>query len=267
LNLERSIDNLAKRLDRHDPVFTFSNKTSLSHWKGKPIIPLDEWIEIRDTPYALDYFPDDFDQDLTYISEDEFEQVRQREEVKRWDSDYLELMEYTKNPNYGKLKCFHCLLSPDGDDPIFIGINRLVAKGLTNSQEQKDLIQYPCQVVNRFQCPYERTNINGDDDDIRATNSAFDVEDLFRLHKLAFAVEIALAKAMKDDAQIRINNKEELFHALTDQEMFRKILEQGTEAHEVDEYIKSYLRENRAYILDSFLRIKDLVDIEELRFY
>lgn len=37
---------------------------------------------------------------------------------------------------------------------------------------------------------------------------------------------------MKDDAQIRINNKEELFHALTDQEMFRKILEQGTEAHE-----------------------------------
>ena len=39
-------------------------------------------------------------------------------------------MEFRRNPSYGKAKCFHCLLSPDGDDPIFIGINRLVAKGL-----------------------------------------------------------------------------------------------------------------------------------------
>ena len=29
-----------------------------------------------------------------------------------------------------KLKYFHCLLNPTGDDPIFIGINRLVSKGL-----------------------------------------------------------------------------------------------------------------------------------------
>ena len=102
------------------------------------------------------------------------------EEVKRWDSDYLELMEYTKNPNYGKVKCFHCLLSPAGDDPIFIGINRLVAKGLTNGEQEKDPIQYPCQVVNRFQCPYERTNIK-EDDDLGAMISHFNVENLFRL--------------------------------------------------------------------------------------
>jgi hypothetical protein len=121
--------------------------------------------------------------------------------------------------------------------------------------------QYPCQVVDRFQCPYERTNGES------AMNSAFDVEDFFRLEKMAFAVEISLAKARKEDSMIRVRNKEELFHALTDNETFTKILEQGTEAPEVGEYIKDYLGENRAYMLDYFMRIKDLVNTEELRFY
>jgi hypothetical protein len=184
LNLERSISNLTKRLDRLDTVFlTPSNKAGLSHWKGKPIIPLDDWIEIRDTPYAVDFFPDDFDQGLTYISEYGLNRERKQEDAKKWDSDYQELMEYTKNPNYGRRKCFHCLLSTDGDDPIFIGINRLVAKGLNNGINQGDEIHYPCQIVNRFQCPYERTNIK--DDDVEATNSNINVEDLFRLHKMA----------------------------------------------------------------------------------
>jgi hypothetical protein len=39
-------------------------------------------------------------------------------------------MNYTKNENYGRAKCFDCLLEHNGDDPIFIGINRLVLKGL-----------------------------------------------------------------------------------------------------------------------------------------
>jgi hypothetical protein len=39
-------------------------------------------------------------------------------------------MNYTKNENYGRAKCFDCLLELNGDDPIFIGINRLVLKGL-----------------------------------------------------------------------------------------------------------------------------------------
>ncbi|MGH9975019.1 MAG: hypothetical protein ACRD8Z_04175, partial [Nitrososphaeraceae archaeon] len=64
MKLERSIDNLAKKLDRLYPEASI-NKTNLSYWKNKPVIPLDEWIKFRDTPYALDSFPDDFDQSLT----------------------------------------------------------------------------------------------------------------------------------------------------------------------------------------------------------
>ena len=63
-------------------------------------------------------------------------------------------MEYKRNPNYGKTQCFHCLLSPDGDEPIFIGINRLVAKGL--DENKNNPLQHPCPVANRFECPYEK---------------------------------------------------------------------------------------------------------------
>ena len=42
----------------------------------------------------------------------------------------LELKNYTTNENYGRVKCFDCLVEPKGDDPIFIGINRLILKGL-----------------------------------------------------------------------------------------------------------------------------------------
>ena len=74
LPLERAAevyDNLAKRLDRFDPVSHSSNKTGLKYWKNKPIIPLEGWMKFRDKPYALDYFPDDFDQVLTYIPVDQ----------------------------------------------------------------------------------------------------------------------------------------------------------------------------------------------------
>jgi hypothetical protein len=167
LKLERSINNLAKKLDRLYPEFSSDNNTGLSHWKGKPIIPLDKWIELSYTPHTLDYFPDDFDQVLTYTSENELEKGQERlKDIEKWNSDFADLMEHTKNRNYGKAKCFHCLPAPPParDDPIFIGINRLVAKGLTDGEQQNGLIEYPCCIVNRFRCPYEGFNIRVDED-------------------------------------------------------------------------------------------------------
>ncbi len=37
--------------------------------------------------------------------------------------------------------------------------------------------------------------------------------------------------------------------------------------HELSEFIKDYLRENRTFILNYFMKIKDKVNAEELRFY
>ena len=84
---------------------------------------------------------------------------------------------------------------------------------------------------------------------------------------MAFAVEISLAKARKEDSRIRIQNKEELLHALTDKDILVKILEQGAEACEVSEYIRTYLAENQDYIINYFTKMKNNVNLEELRFY
>ncbi|MGB7633132.1 MAG: hypothetical protein WBL68_05365 [Nitrososphaeraceae archaeon] len=65
---------------------------------------------------------------------------------------------------------------------------------------------------------------------------------------MSFAVEISLAKARKEDSKIRIQNKEELIHALKDKKMFTEILKQGAEAPEVNEYIRTYLaKKSRLY--------------------
>ena len=171
MKLERSIDNLAKRLNRLDPlppashVPSSNNRAGLSHWKGKPVIALMDWIQIRgQQSYRLEYFPDDFDKTFTYmelpyyryeferkkrrleakrrsngwlnnevefgsichdsrgnlvdglgnpIKEEDVEEEEQdrdeelilrlkqeQEDIQKWHSDYIQLMEYTKNPKY-----------------------------------------------------------------------------------------------------------------------------------------------------------------------
>jgi len=205
--------------------------------------------------YALRYFPDDFDQALTCMLGDETTIYQQE-----WESDYQELMEYTKNPHYGRLKCFYCLLSPDGDDPIFIGINRLVAKGLNNCEQENGPIEYPCQVVNRFQCPYERTRTENLVDE--NSNPHIKVEDLFKLERMAFIVELALAKARKSDSMLQIKDKQDLIHTPTDRDTFTQILTQSAE--HLSEISSGQDIES---ILNYFMGIKDKVCLDELRFY
>jgi hypothetical protein len=85
---------------------------------------------------------------------------------------------------------------------------------------------------------------------------------------MTFTVEIALAKARKDDSETQIKDKQDLLHALTDKNIFIKILEQGAEVLENNEYLKeNYPGQDKEYIVDYFMRIKDKVRMEELRFY
>jgi hypothetical protein len=159
--------------------------------------------------------------------------------------------------------------SPDSDDSIFIGINRLVAKGLIIDGQEKgtdSIIQYPCQIVNRFQCPYEMTNTK--EDDVEAGNSNINVDNLFRLYKMAFLVEIALAKARKDDSEIQIKDKQDLLHALADRYTLLKILEQADDTCKDSEHLREITAEqDNNYIIDYFTRMKDNIDLNELRFY
>ncbi len=242
---------------------SFDDSNDSSHWKGKEIIPLNDWIQLKGTHYVLQYFPDDYDEFRTFLPESELND--NDEQTRKWYSDYLDLMEYKRNPNYGKSKCFHCLLSPAGDDPIFIGINRLMTKGLEENESKSNHVSYPCHVENRFECPYEKK---------KEADATFNVEDLFELDSMAFAVEIALAVARKDSSTVQIRNKQDLYRALTNREMLDMILQQGLdyilsdkETFNDTSKFSQLQKGNRHKIEEYFMNIKDKIKLEELRFY
>ena len=73
MNLERSINNLSKKIERFDYLNGDGDGNGdgngSNDWRGKEIIPLNDWIQLRGTPYALEYFPDDFDKFWTFLTE------------------------------------------------------------------------------------------------------------------------------------------------------------------------------------------------------
>jgi 2-phosphoglycerate kinase len=71
--------------------------------------------------------------------------------------DYIELMEYRRNPNYGKTKCFQCLLSPSREESaIFLGINKVIAKAIEQENNIICSTIYPCPILNRYECPFKK---------------------------------------------------------------------------------------------------------------
>jgi hypothetical protein len=119
------------------------------------------------------------------------------QEAEQWYSDYIKLMRYTKSPEYGKRECYHCLLSTFREEAaIFIGINKVISRALDITDGSDSV--YPCEVLNRFACPYDKKIVAKEGEDITGNNNQNkwpDVDYLFYLSELAFAVELALAKA------------------------------------------------------------------------
>ena len=88
---------------------------------------------------------------------------------------------------------------------------------------------------------------------------------------MAFAVEISLTVARKDTSAIQIKNKQDLYQALTDREMFDMILEQGfdyvlsnKETFDDDTSRFNQLQKgDRDEIVDYFMNIKDKIKLDE----
>ena len=225
-------------------------------WKGRKIVSLDQWYQIKETytlKTALQYFPNDFPRfGFSYIL-DNIEDQALKQEADIWYSDYLKLMEYSKKTEYGKTECFRCLLSPDREEAaIFIGINKVISRALDVDSGSI----YPCKVLNRFACPYDK-KITKDimEDDITKKP---DVDYLFHLSEIAFAVELTLAKTREEDSVFRIKNVKDVYHVLTDKETLEKVLEQG---------LKEEHKQYKDSIVEFFRDMKDRIKLEDLRFY
>jgi hypothetical protein len=168
-------------------------------------------------------------------------------------------MEYRKNPEYGKSKCFRCLLSTDREEAgIFIGINKVISRALDTND---GTLLYPCKVLNRFACPYDDKVITGDKKDMRGDdnqNKSPNVDYLFHLSELAFAVELALARAQEEDSVFMIKNAQDVYRVLTDKEALEKVLQQGLK----DEH-KRYKDE----IVEFLLNMKNRTKVNDLTLY
>jgi hypothetical protein len=222
-NNNKSITNLSARLDKLTSESDEESKSDGNNfWKGKKIIPLNEWRKIARINYAfghgiehlrikeaLEYYPDDYSQHLFLLGVPD----NVRDAAEKWLSDYIDLMEFKKNANYGKTKCFGCLLSPCREEAaIYLGINKVIARELERSEHNNNISPsqpiYPCPVFNIFECPCkskgkreesEKANGNGkgkdDDDDNKKEHLNFDIDYLFEMSEVAFQLELAFAKA------------------------------------------------------------------------
>jgi hypothetical protein len=204
--LDKSVNSLSKRLNKLYPDTNSSNSSNdgIINWKGRKIIPLDKWLKItkannksRSESYnvkeGLQYFPDDYFEWMfpLGIPED------LKEEANKWYSDYIELMEYRKNPRIGRTKCFRCLLRPSREErAIFLGINKVIARAIDQENNISSSTIYPCPILNRYECPFDKKKSNNNNKIIAGEDSNHpNVDDLFNLSEIAFQVELALGKA------------------------------------------------------------------------
>ena len=84
------------------------------------------------------------------------------------------------------------------------------------------------------------------------------VDYLFYLSELAFAVELALAKAQEEDSVFRIKSAADVYEALTNKETLEKVLQQG---------LKEEHKQYKDRIVELFTNMKDRIKVEDLRIY
>jgi hypothetical protein len=107
-----TIDKLADKLDAFESKYRNSvdYNDGINYWRGKRIIPLAEWkeivnyneafqhgIEYQNTREALQYFPGDYQRFPLFPLGVEKELIPA---TNIWWKQYIELMEFTKNPTY-----------------------------------------------------------------------------------------------------------------------------------------------------------------------
>jgi hypothetical protein len=295
LNLDKSIDRLSKRLNS---LYPDDNNNGPGYWKGRKIIPKDQWLgmahsiskgnkkySVRD---ALRYFPDSY---IEYVLPFGIPE-HLKAETKKWYKYYIELMEHKKDPEYGSTKCHECLLCPHRDKFLLgIGIHKVIARGMEPEKKEGEEYTpiYPCPVINRYECPYQR-------------EGRPNVNDLFAIQEIAHAIDMAFLKAYTitksndtvydtdfvagkvneiitlnngsphswDTAYpieeklprveglsiVPIRNVDDIFAALKDSDTLAKVLEQGLE----EQYLSM-----KDSIVEQFMSKKDKFKKEDLR--
>jgi hypothetical protein len=198
LNLDKFVNKLTDRIEKLDSSSGNSKSDGINYWKGKKIISLEEWFQISSTnnlsnsdkhriKEGLEYFPNGYCEMIfpLGVPDDIIENVNE------WYKHYIELMDYMKNPDFGKRKCRDCLLSPNNEDSYF-GIYEFIANALElgKSHHNNSSPPYPCEVVNFYSCPYDNNEREEIEGGIVTRN------DLFKLNQMVEIIGRSISRAL-----------------------------------------------------------------------
>jgi hypothetical protein len=196
LNLDKSIIKLIDRIEKLDSSNGNKKSDGINYWKGKKIISLEEWFHITRTNYLSNPDKNKIKEGLEYLPNGYCEMIFPLgvpdeiiESVNEWHRDYIELMDYTKNQDFGKRKCRDCLLSPNNEGSYF-AIYKFIANALEfgKSHHNNSSPPYPCELANFYACPYDR----GEEVDLEIVTRNV----LFSLNQIAEIIGRAISKAL-----------------------------------------------------------------------
>jgi hypothetical protein len=198
LNLDKGVNKLIDRIDKLDSSNGNNKSDGINYWKGKKIISLEGWFQISRTnnlsnpdkhriKEGLEYFPNGYCEMIfpLGVPDDIIENVNE------WHKHYIELMNFTKNQDFGKRKCRDCLLSPNNEGSYF-GLYKFIANALELgiSHHNESSPSYPCEVVNFYSCPYDNTEREEIEGGTVTRN------DLFKLNQIAEIIGGPLSKVL-----------------------------------------------------------------------
>jgi len=253
-------------------------------WKRMVTIYFNNGLDLYyDLSRGLDLYPDSYiDVVFRYNIEGAGESFREvnPDKFKEWIEDYIELLEYKKDSHYGNTKCQGCLLNPlNGKSGLLVGIYKILRSAL--NEKFKDKVEnnksnhnfqsispqpmskdLDCLIVDKFRCPYDNK------EKTFKHNFDTDIDFLYYLNEISMKVEYALMrtldltknhkttseedldKSIPDEIKtiVTIKDIEGIQSILTNKDTLDKILKQGLELKEYEEW-----KDN---ILDLFEKIK-----------
>lgn len=290
--LDRAANDVTRLAKRMAAEKIKKDKTKPKIWNGKMIIPLSEWRKKQNfnTHEWRDYYPDQYVPNLlTYAGDNETINGYQDE----WWRGFSQYMESIKEPVYGKAKCRRCILNP-----VALPLTTTIRDALVKTNQSMDgkPFEFPCEIVNKFKCPYEDMN---DQDYLavlgvtwRILDDALKYNTKLTEHRLnTYTVDFEKKKIVQilrlDDSpqsrdvedffsklkfpKFEIMGHDGLYDVITTRDKLKSVLEEYLDAlssgaeYNLQELDVEYIRKDLDYFLDIFDKIKGVITLEELR--
>lgn len=282
---------VAKEVDKKLKIVNVAQKNEESLWRGKKIISTERWEawkRKKDFQHKLlGYIPEDFvERPFVFSTDEELGSMRSE-----WYKDYYDFLEYKKSAVFGESKCRQCILHPSSSY-CNESLRGLILMG--------DGCDFPCKVLNMFECPYKQGDKDSDKN-LLLSKIAWQVisdalsyaNNLSRYHDYTYEVDFEHGRVVSsydirlpgyatgdlrelgdlELSKILMRSIKDIYHVLSNRKALEIILEQYFKHVEELEkkgetsdagFESKFLREFKQPLIEHFASIKDKIKIEKL---